>query len=145
MKLTIQRIEELEQTEVTVRCPTREDAQTRELLRYLERLSLTLSGEKEGRIYPVSPSELCYADCVDDKTFLYTEGDVFCSPLRLYQLEQQLPACFVRISKSTILNIDYLESVRPLMSGKLEARLQNGEKLLVSRHYVPAFRAKFGL
>ena len=52
---------------------------------------------------------------------------------------------FVRISKSCILNIMQLNSVRPLFHGKFEAQLKNQEKIIINRHYVPKFKEKFGL
>ena len=36
-----------------------------------------------------------------------------------------------------------VESVRAQFSGRLEAALKNGEKVLVSKHYIKSFRDKF--
>lgn len=46
----------------------------------------------------------------------------------------------MRISKSCILNIDFIEKVKPMLNGKYEVLLINGEKLIINRHYVPDFK-----
>ena len=43
------------------------------------------------------------------------------------------------------LNIEKLQSLKPLINGKLEANLKNNEKILINRHYVPEFKKKFGI
>lgn len=80
------------------------------------------------------------------KTFLYTLNDVYEASQKLYELEQSLKSQgFLRISKSCILNLDYLQHVRALFNGKYEATLTNNEKLTINRSYVPAFKKAFGL
>ena len=45
-------------------------------------------------------------------------------------------AGFVRVSKSTILNIGVLKGVKRLVNSKLEAVLLNGESVCVTRKYL---------
>ena len=83
---------------------------------------------------------------VDEKTFIYCENDVYESRMKLFEFEEALiNSSFVRISKSCILNIDFIEKVKPMLNGKYEVLLINGEKLIINRHYVPDFKKKFGL
>ena len=71
---------------------------------------------------------------------------MYSSELKLYEIEELLMnTSFVRISKSCILNTDVLDKVKISLNGKMEATLQNGEKVLITRHYVPAFKKKLGL
>ena len=51
----------------------------------------------------------------------------------------------MRISKSCILNVMTLKNVRALLNGKMEAELENGEKVIVTRHYVETLKQKLGL
>ena len=61
-------------------------------------------------------------------------------------MERQLGGTdFVRVSKACLLNTGRVDSVRPCLDGKLEALLENGERVLVNRHYVKGFKEKFGL
>ena len=90
--------------------------------------------------------DICYFESVDEQTFVYTQEDVYSCQKKLYEAEEILSdTSFVRISKSCILNIDYLESVRALLNGKLEGTLSNDERVIINRHYVPAFKKKFGV
>ncbi len=45
------------------------------------------------------------------------------------------PRRFVRVHRSTALNVDYLDEVQPWFSGDYVAILKGGEELRVSRHY----------
>ncbi|MDE6406050.1 MAG: LytTR family transcriptional regulator DNA-binding domain-containing protein, partial [Lachnospiraceae bacterium] len=65
------------------------------------------------------------------------EKEVYHIDLRLYQLKERLQSAgFVQISKSCLLNINALESIRPLFNSRMEATLKNGEKVCVNRKYL---------
>lgn len=85
----------------------------------------------------VNASDILYAESVDKKTFLYLENHVYRTEFRLYQLAKDLAQFgFVQVSKSCILNINALESVKPLMNSRMEATLKNGEKIYINRKYL---------
>jgi DNA-binding LytR/AlgR family response regulator len=44
-----------------------------------------------------------------------------------------------------IINMEKIEFLSPLFSGKLEAHLKNGEKVLISRQYVHSLKSKLGI
>jgi len=52
---------------------------------------------------------------------------------------------FFRASKQNIINIAKIAFMRPEFSGKIEVTLQSGERLYVSRQYVPVLKQKLGL
>ncbi|HWQ74703.1 MAG TPA: LytTR family DNA-binding domain-containing protein, partial [Syntrophomonas sp.] len=49
----------------------------------------------------------------------------------------------VQVSKSCLINMNVLESIRTLFNSRLEATLINGEKVNVSRTYLAAIRDAF--
>lgn len=51
---------------------------------------------------------------------------------------------FVQISKSCILNINVLESIRPLFNSRMEAALKNGEKVTINRSYLHEVKKALG-
>ena len=51
---------------------------------------------------------------------------------------------FVQISKSCILNINTLESIRPLFNSRMEATLKNGEKVNINRNYLNGVKNALG-
>ena len=81
--------------------------------------------------------DIYYIESVDKKTFVYLENAVYRTDFRLYQLKDKLKTYgFVQISKSCILNINILESIRPLFNSRMEATLKNGEKVNINRNYL---------
>lgn len=85
----------------------------------------------------VNVSDIFYIESVDKRTFIYLEKEVLRTDYRLYQLAENLADLgFVQISKSCILNINTLESIKPLINSRMEATLQNGESLHITRKYL---------
>jgi DNA-binding LytR/AlgR family response regulator len=116
------------------------------MLAYLRSFDKKLTGTRDGRTFVIDSADVLYFDTVDKRTFLYTQNDVLETPLRLYELEEQLAGgSFFRASKSVIINISKISSLRPELSGKIEVTLSNAEKLYVSRQYVPELKSKLGL
>lgn len=146
MKIKIRQVKSPCETEISVTCSDSPDERTMNLIRYLQSLTNEIVGYKGEEAYKLLLQDIYYIDSVDEKTFLYLERAVFETQQKLYEWEEQLAdTSFVRISKSTILNTDKLKSVRPMLGGKMEATMINGEKQIVSRHYLPGFRRKFGI
>ncbi len=97
----------------------------------------------EGIERLVNISDIYYIESVDKKTFVYCEKEVYRTELRLYQLLALLINMdFVQISKSCILNLNVLDSLRPLMNSRMEATLKNEERLFVNRKYLTKIRQK---
>lgn len=85
----------------------------------------------------VNVSDIFYIESVDKRTFIYLEKKVLRTDYRLYQLAENLADLgFVQISKSCILNINTLESIKPLINSRMEATLRNGESLHITRKYL---------
>ena len=124
--------------EVVVRCRQLDDT-VLSLLARLRVYDAKLSGERDGATYVLAAADVLYADTADKKTFLYTADAVYETPLRLYELEEQLAARdFVRAGKS-------VAALRPDFGGRMRVTMSNGEVVVASRQYVPALKAKLGL
>jgi two-component system, LytTR family, response regulator len=67
--------------------------------------------------------------------------------LSIAELEQKLPASrWVRIHRSTLLNVDAIKVLRTWFSGKLLVRLKDGKtELQVARARVASVKGKLGL
>lgn len=145
LKLKIEQSDEYSEAEIIIRC----NCIDKNLQRIIEQIQLSkfmLTAYKDDSTILLKSDVVFYLESVDEKTFIYCKSEVYSSPMKLYELEEMLKkSTFVRVSKSCILNIDYLESVRPLLNGKMEATLSNNEKIIINRHYVSEFKKKFGL
>ncbi|WP_231637749.1 LytTR family DNA-binding domain-containing protein [Paenibacillus sp. FSL R5-0912] len=103
-------------------------------------------GYQEDRLSRIKLSDVYYFEAVDGKVFVYSENQVHEVKQKLYELEELCrdKNCF-RASKSTILNIGKIASVHPSLSGRFTALLDNGERVVISRQYVPALKQRLGL
>ncbi len=145
MKLIIHQETDCDETEIVIRC-SYISPDLQKIIDEIQLCTFSINAYKDGSIKRLNRESICYIESVDEKTFIYCENDVYDCRMKLYELEEKLvKSTFVRISKSCILNIDFIESVRPLLNGKYEALLLNGERLIINRHYVPDFKKKFGL
>jgi DNA-binding LytR/AlgR family response regulator len=106
--------------------------------------SLTVYVDEQSFMLPVG--DVFYAESVDLKTFVYAEKAVYRSRLKLYELDEVLnEGDFLRISKQIIVNVKKIKSVTPAGNSRFLATLTNGEKVIISRQYVPALKERFGL
>lgn len=99
--------------------------------------------DDDGKICLVRVSDIFYIESVEKQVFVYTSDKVYRSELLLYQFAEKLYSFgFEQISKSCILNINMLVSVKPIFNSKMEALLENGEKVLISRNFIPAIKKR---
>ncbi len=145
MKINIIIDSSFEEAEITVKAAAI-DENLKMLLDRFQSQNSKLTGRCDDKIFVITNDMIYYIESVDEKTFVYSKNKVYESDYKLYQIENMLPqADFVRISKNCILNIKKLSSVRPLLNGKMEVFLNNGETQIVNRHYLKDFKSKFGL
>ncbi|MBE5793530.1 MAG: LytTR family transcriptional regulator [Clostridiales bacterium] len=141
MKYRFESIPEGE-NEVIIRC--REiTPEIRQLLTHLQSSGQKLIGSKDGTQVVIQPRDILYIESVDGKTFVYTAMDVLRVEYTLIQLEERLNGVnFFRCSKSMILNIDKVTALKSLASNRIDATLQGGEHILISRTYASDFRKR---
>ncbi len=109
----------------------------------IKSVSKTVKCSDESSELWVNASDIYYIESVDKRTFVYCEKLVYRTELRLYQLQEKLSDVgFVQVSKSCLMNINVLESIRPLMNSRMEATLSNGECINVTRKFIPSIKEK---
>jgi DNA-binding LytR/AlgR family response regulator len=143
VKLILTQCGELQETEVEIRYAEM-NSQVQSLAKRFEQSEQYLYGEEHGQHYRILIDDIYYAESVDRKTFIYTKSAVFRSELKLYQLLDKLKNTnFVQISKFCILNINVLDNIKTLFNSRIEGTLANGEKITISRTYIPTIKAMF--
>ena len=100
---------------------------------------------KDSKTVLLEVNFIYYIESVDKKTFVYTKENCYESKLRLYELEETLGAYFLRISKSMIVNLKKIKGVKSDLSGRMEATMLNGEKIVISRSYVKEIKRRLDL
>ena len=93
----------------------------------------------------LQPKDIYMVRIENGDTIIYGEQQKYRSRKRLYELGQQLGKQFMQISKSTLINLSYMDSIEPGFSGTLLLKLRNGCKDYVSRTYLPEFKKYLGL
>lgn len=126
------------------------DEVTDEIQRVLELLrdqkeAFITALEKEENIVILQPKEIYMVRVEAGETIIFGETQKFRSRKRLYELEQQLGRQFMQISKSTLVNLSYMDSIEAGFNGTLLLKLKNGCKDYVSRTYLPKFKKYLGL
>ena len=71
---------------------------------------------------------------------VYAENNEYVIKKPLYQVEESLSGDFVRISKTTIINLKKIKRVAPSLKGMMFIELKNGLKDNISRKYLPDFK-----
>lgn len=145
LKISIEEISiELEE-EILIRCHEI-DEEIHEIVSNLKNETFIILGYQNDRIHRINLRDIYYFEAVDGKVFLYCKDNVFEVKHKLYELDELCKGknCF-RASKSIILNIAKISSVHPSFSGRFEAVLDNGERAVISRQYVPVLKNMLGL
>lgn len=145
MKITITDPGEGEEDEIIVRC-RHMDQQLLKLIYAVKAGREKITALQDGNYFQVAPEEIYYFEAVDNKVFLYLEKEVYETKMRLYELEDIFQGTdFFRASKSCIVNLSKVKRLSPAFNGRFEALMQNGERVIISRQYVPVLKQKLGL
>jgi len=145
VKLRINEDDNFEDLEIIINCRQMDD-KVMKLIAMLRVYDMKLTGIRAGHTYLLDATKILYIDTVDKKTFLYTSKEVYETPLKLYELEEQLAAKgFFRAGKSVIINFNQIKSLRPDLDGKIMVTMNNGEKLFVSKQYAITIKQKLGV
>ena len=119
------------------------DERIDEITRFIKSRQGNLEGYTEGDMYSIPIADVYYIESVDDRTFLYLEKDTYESKKRLYELEKVTDSFhFIRISKSVVVNLMKVDSIRPALNGRFLCKLKNGEEVIISRKYVQGLKDK---
>ena len=101
--------------------------------------------QNEEDIVVLQPKDIFMVRVEDGDTIIYGARNQYRSRKRLYELAEQLGKQFMQISKTTLINLSYMDSIEPGFSGTLLLKLKNGSKDYVSRKYLPEFKKYLGL
>lgn len=146
MKLFLRETPEISETEVEIRYREK-DHEVDNLVRVISFSTDVIPGiNDKGDTEMIYISQILYVEAVDRDVFAYRADGVYKIRKTLYELEDDLrEKFFVRISKSTIVNIKAVRSVAPEDFRRIKLHLKNGEYLIVSRNYANDFKTAIGM
>ena len=99
-----------------------------------------LVAKVDDEIRHIRVDAVYYLDCVDKKIYAYTKDHVYGLEQNLSYYEEALWAYgFVRISKSNLVNIYKIVSLKPEINMRVCIKFDNDEKLYINRTYKSSF------
>jgi len=145
LKVTIIEDPNIKETEISIVC-TKMSSEINDIISRISAVGLTIAGKKEEETFLIPIEDIFYFESVDGKIFFYTENEIYEAVVKLYKIEEGLRNLqFSRISKTVIVNLDKLLSVKKAENSRLVATLVNRERLIVSRQYVSEIKKKLGV
>ena len=144
MKLKPEQDLSCNEIEIIIKYPQK-DRRVLRIIDFLQSFDMQIKCAGENAERMIHIMDIYYIESVDKKTFVYLENAVYRTEFRLYQLKDKLQTYgFVQINKSCILNINALDSIRPLFNSRMEATLKNGEKVQINRNYLNEVKKALG-
>ena len=99
--------------------------------------------QKSEKLLNLPVEDIVYLEASGDYTILSTKADQFVSSSGIGKLEEILnPEIFIRVHRSTIINISYLKEIEKHFNGGMVVKMQNGKSFPVSRTYAKLIRKK---
>ncbi len=143
MKIRIEVDKETKEEEIVIICRELND----EIYSIQKMLSETmdkaekLSFYKKNTEYYLSLSDIIFFDTDENFINAHTKDDIYKVKYKLYELEGMLPNEFIRVSKSTIINVNHVISVDKNITSSSVVGFDGTYKTnFVSRHYFNDFK-----
>jgi DNA-binding LytR/AlgR family response regulator len=97
---------------------------------YLERMFV----RRRGEMVPVSMRDVHRIEGAGDYVTLCTDAGQVLADISLNELERRLdPACFRRVHRAHIVNLDHVSAIRPYDERRLSIRFADGTEVVASR------------
>ena len=95
-----------------------------------------LAVKSEGRVVFLKITDLDWVEAADNYVSLHVGKESHLLRETMTSIEQRLPGeKFIRISRSTIVNMDRIKELQPLFHGEYAVILRDGTKLTLSRSH----------
>jgi len=104
-----------------------------------------LAVKKGQDIVLLDVEDIFFIRVEDKQTKVYVEDKEYLIKKPLYQIEENLDSNFVRVSKTTIVNLRKIKRVAPSLKGMMFIELKNGLKDNISRKYLSDFKKALDL
>lgn len=105
----------------------------------------TLKGKFQDQLYLIEVGTIQRIYIENRKVLAETDIRTYTLDIRLYQASEILPASFIQISQSEIVNIDAISHLKLTSNGLIEIYLKNDSFTYSSRRYLKAIKEKLEL
>lgn len=114
------------------------------LINKIKNMSISFTGKSDGKTVSIDISDIYYIENVERKIFLYLKKDIYRYDGSMADIDSSISETdLVRISRTCFMNVSHLKEIMQIKNSHLEAVLDNGEKLIVSRKYLKDIKKIF--
>lgn len=103
-----------------------------------------LTGKREEEWKPVPIEKIEYVESLQKKIWFYAEAETYKTTIPLKDLQKRLPDNFIRIHRSYIINISFIDRIVRDFSSNLLVVLMDGTELPISQSYMAEVRKVLG-
>ena len=138
MRVTIEVDEDLSEESVVIKCKMLDKRILRIQQALMDQASkdLTILLHKNEKEYYMPLEELLFFETENKEIRAHTKNDIYETHYKLYELEELLPGYFMRVSKSTIVNVNYIYSITKNITASSVVEFKDCHKqVYVSRNY----------
>lgn len=146
MKIQLIIEEKYQETEVHI-CAKQYNEQIEQLMKRLQAVQTVtaIDGYLQQEIHMLKIKDIYFIYAEGTKVYLQTTEHEFESKRKLYELEELLSHDFVRVSKSTLVNIDKIASIQMGRIGSMEIILDDESSVHISRKYLKELKKRLGI
>lgn len=138
MKVRIEIDEQLSEDEIIIHCKSLNERTQKiyDTLMGFSKETHHLILNKGNVDYYLPLDSILFFETTSNCISAHTVDQVYETTYRLYELEELLPGNFMRVSKSTILNLNHIYSISRNLTASSAVQFANTHKeVYVSRHY----------
>ncbi|GAA0699268.1 LytTR family DNA-binding domain-containing protein [Paraclostridium ghonii] len=145
MKIEIEIDENIKEDKFIIKCKELTDDinKIQKAIKEILEKKIQITFYKDNVEYYISLGEVLFFETENSNINAHTKENVYQVKYKLYELEEILPNNFMRVSKSTILNVDLIYSVTKNITSSSIVEFQNTHKTVyVSRYYYKPLKLK---
>ncbi|MCK2004200.1 LytTR family DNA-binding domain-containing protein [Peribacillus frigoritolerans] len=121
-------------------------SQIEQLMKYLKATSTdVIDGYLQKEIFMLKIVDIYFVFSEGAKVYFQTEENEYESKRKLYELEELLEKDFVRVNKSTLVNVTKISSMKVEGMGMMQLVMNNETTVLVSRSYLKGLKKRLGI
>ena len=120
------------------------DRTVERLVSRIKDLNISFTGKADGKTFSIDIPDIYYIENVERKIFLYSKKDIYRFDGTMSDIDSAIADTdLVRISRTCFMSVSHLKEIMQMKNSHLEAVLDNGEKLIVSRKYLKDIKKIF--
>lgn len=101
-----------------------------------------LTGKQNEEWSPIPIEQISHIESLHKKTWFYRQGEQYKTTVTLKELQIRLPDIFVRIHRSYIINIYFIQRIYRDITSNFIIKLKDGTELPISQSYLNEIRNK---